>query len=53
MLKAIGHNEKLHAQGHGAWGMGHGKEATNALCPKRRGAISLHIPGDGVSRRFQ
>ncbi|MBD2728044.1 hypothetical protein H6G96_17395 [Nostoc sp. FACHB-892] len=23
--------------GHGEWGMGHGEEVTNALCPKRRG----------------
>ncbi|QMS88538.1 hypothetical protein HUN01_13375 [Nostoc edaphicum CCNP1411] len=37
--------EKLHAtcgmeflgMGNRAWGMGHGKEHTNAQCPKRRG----------------
>jgi hypothetical protein len=34
-----------------AWGIGHGKEHTNA--PSDGAVISLQTPGDGVSRRFQ
>ncbi|MBN3948072.1 MAG: hypothetical protein HWQ38_17070 [Nostoc sp. NMS7] len=45
-------HKKLHPQGdgffgHGEWGIGHGEEVTNALCPKRRGSNLVH-PLKGV-----
>ncbi|WP_414583492.1 hypothetical protein [Scytonema sp. PCC 10023] len=62
LAQALHTNEKLHATcawgvfGHGESGMGHGEEATNALCPvpKRRGDYpSPRHLRDGVERRFQ